>query len=258
MMTELYTFLTLIKRDFAVFLPDYKDRFINGLLWIVLVIGVFEYIMPQAGLVGFGVFIAVSSIGSWGIFNVMNSASEMIADLEGERSITYYLTLPLPQWMVFARIAVSNALQAIAISTMFIPISKLLLWEQFNWAQVSWSKFVTIFVLANIFYGFFSLFLASCIKNFKTVENVWMRIVWPIFYLGCYQFRWSFVHTYSPKLAYVSLINPMVFIMEGIRGAIFGQEGSLPFLPCAVAIVIFTIIFGTIGIKRLQKRLDCL
>lgn len=258
MMSWLTTVGALLRRDFAVFLPDYKDRFINGLAWIVLVIGVFEYVMVQAGLEAYGVFIAVSSIGCWGIFNVMNSASDMIADLEGDRSITYYLTLPIPQWVIFARIALSNALQAMSISVLFIPIAKLFLWNRFDLSLVNWPHFITVFVSAYLFYGFFSLFLASCVKNFKTIENVWMRIVWPIFYLGCYQFRWIYLYKVSPVLAYLSFLNPMIFIMEGIRAATLGPVDSLPLWPCVGAIIVFTVFFGWLGIYRLKKRLDCL
>jgi len=257
-MTTLMTFLTLLRRDWSVFVPTLKDRIINGLSWFGFMVVVFEYIMPEAGLANYGLFTAISSIVSWGFFSVMNSAGEMIADLEGERSITYYLTLPLPQWMVFARIALSNAIQSIAISLLFIPMTKLFLWNQFDLASVAWGKFFLIFLLINLFYGFFSLFLASCIKTFATIENVWMRIVWPIWFLGCYQFKWSFLFKVSPALAYCNFINPMVFIMEGIRAAGLGQEDSLPYWWCFTALIVFTLFFGTLGIHRLKRRLDCI
>ena len=257
-MNQLQTFWALIQRDWAVFVPEYKDRFINTLFWITLVIIVFEYIMPEAGLKNYGVFIAVSSIAVCGLWNVMNIACDMIADLENERSITYYLTLPLPQWMVFVRIAISNAIQATALCVFFLPLAKVLLWNQFSFAQINWFQFTILFILTNLFYGFFSLFLASCIKSFKTVENVQMRIMWPMWFAGCYQFTWTSLYQLSPALAYASCVNPLVFIHEGIRVATFGQEGSLPFVVCMGALVIFIVLFGVIGIWRLKKRLDCL
>ncbi len=254
----LSTFVNLIYRDMSVYIPTYKDRFINGLLWFAFVVLVFEYIMAHQGLKDFGVFIAISSVGSWGFFSVMNFAGEIISDLEGERSITYYLTLPIPQWMVFARIAISNALQAMMIAVLFIPMTKLFLWKQFNLGAVIWWKFIIAFFVTHIFYGFMSLFLASCIKSFQLIENVWMRVVWPIWYLGCYQFTWQSLYQTSPYLAYASLINPMVYIMEALRSSAFGQEGSLPFWPCIGMVILFTVFFGILGITRLKKRLDCL
>lgn len=257
-MNQLQTFWALIRRDWAVFLSESQDRLINGLLWIASVIVVFEYIMPQAGLKGYGVFIAISSIATYGMWSVMDNACDMIADLENERSITYYLTLPVPQWMIFARIGISNAIQVVFMSLLFIPIMKICLWNQFVLSQVNWVQFVVIFILGSIFYGFFSLFLASSIKNFKTIENVWTRILWPMWMLGCYNFKWIFLYDISPQLAYITCINPMVFIMEGTRATVLGQEGSLPFWLCSIAILGFTALFGTIGTLRLKKRLDCL
>lgn len=252
------TLYALVLRDWLVFVPTYKDRFINNVMWVMLLAIVYEYMMPYFGLVNYSVFIVISSIGVWGVWNGAHNAREMLADLEGERSITYYLTLPIPQWIVFARTALSIAVQSISICILFVPMTKIFLWNVFDITRVNWLYFGIIFLLANIFYGFFSLFLVSYSKNMKTFDNVDMRIIWPMFYLGCYQFTWLYLYRVSPFCAYLNFLNPLVFIEEGIRVATFGQEGSLPFWWCVVAVIMFTVIFGIIGIKRLQKRLDCL
>lgn len=249
---------SLLWRDWLVFMSTYKDRFINNVLWIVLVGFVYTYIMPHVGLKGFDAFIIISSIGTWGLWNSGYAAREILSDLEGERSITYYLTLPLPQTLYFVNIALSSALQSIAVAFLFIPVIKLLLWNTFSLSTVHWFKFILAFVLANIFYGFFTLFLVGYSRNVKTLDNMEMRIVWPMFYLGCYSFPWSYLYNISPIWAYLNILNPMVPLMEGIRAATFGQKGSLPFWPCIAAVVGFTALFGYLGIKRLKKRLDCL
>lgn len=254
----LSTFFNLIRRDMAVYLPTYKDRFINGLIWFSLTVLVFQYLMGYAGLKNFGLFIAISTMGSCGLFNAMNFATEMISDLESERALSYYLTLPLPQWMVFVRIAISNGLQALMIALLYIPFAKLFLWNQFQLMQVHWIKFIVIFLLAHLFYGFISLFLASCIKSLNLIENVWLRVVWPLWYLGCYQFSWQSLYETSPILAYCSLVNPITYIMEGLRSSVFNPADSLPFYRCIIMIVLFTVVFGWLGMCRLKKRLDCL
>lgn len=255
---HLHTLYALLWRDWAVFVPVYKDRFINNVIIIGLTAVVFEYMMPYLGLHNYSVFVTISSIGTWGLWNGGFTAREILADLEGERSITYFLTLPIPQWMIFVRFALSSIVQSISICLFFIPVTKIILWNSFNIMQVNWYHFITIFLLSNIFYGFFSLFITSYSKNVKTFGNVEMRILWPMFYLGCYQFTWMHLYKTWPVVAYCNFFNPMVFITEGIRAATIGQAGSLPFWWCVGALIIFTIIFGTIGIKRLQKRLDCL
>ena len=60
----------------------------------------------------------------------------------------------------------------------------------------------------------------------------------------------------SPRIAYISLLNPMVYIMEGTRAAVLGQEGSLDFWVCVLMTLVFTILCTFDGIRRIKRRLD--
>ncbi len=253
------TCLRLIWRDMAVFRPGFIDRLINGALWAGITIVVFQYIGFGDSAVYLGVFMACANAVSWGFFEVMENVARLISDLQGERSISYALTLPLPQWMVFFRIAISNALQAMAIAIFILPMAKLLLWNTFSLEHFSLFKFLLIFILAHLFYGFFSLWLASMVKSLEAIGDIWMRVVFPLWFLGGYQFTWATFVQKSPILAYLNLaLNPLVYCMEGVRAAVMGQEGYLPFWWCCAALVFFTTLVGAVGTVRMKRRLDCL
>ncbi len=102
----------------------------------------------------------------------------------------------------------------------------------------------------------FALMVGSFVKNMSTIGSVWMRFIYPIWFLGGFQFSWTVLFKTSPKLAYLNLINPMTYIMEAIRGAILGQEGYLPFWPCTSMVILFAFACAWYGIVRLKKRLD--
>lgn len=258
MMLSIKTCGRLVWRDMSVFWPTFLNRLINGALWAGITIVVFQYI-GFGDAVNLGLFMACANAVSWGFFEVMENVARFIADLQGEKSISYALTLPLPQWMVFVRLALSNALQAMAIAIFILPMAKVLLWNNFDISQACWSKFLLIFVLAHMFYGFFSLWLASMVKSLDSIGDIWMRVVFPLWFLGGYQFTWTTFSQKSPMLAYASLFfNPLVYCFEGVRAAILGQEGYLPFWSCCLALLVFTTLVGSIGTYRLLKRLDCL
>jgi len=252
------TCMRLIWRDMAVFLPGFANRLFNGALWAGITTIVFQYIGFGDASVYLGVFMACANAVSWGFFEVMENVARLISDLQGERSITYALTLPLPQWMVFFRIAISNALQAMMIGVFILPLSKLLLWNAFSLEQLSVCKFALIFTLAHLFYGFFSLWLASMVENLEAIGDIWMRVVFPLWFLGGYQFTWGTFAQKSPFLAHINLINPLVYCMEGVRAAVMGQEGYLPFWWCCAGLVFFTVLVGTVGTIKMKRRLDCL
>ena len=108
----------------------------------------------------------------------------------------------------------------------------------------------------NIFIGFFSIFVASIVKDMGHINKVGIRILFPMWIFGGGQFPWKTIYSLSPKFAYVVFVNPLLYMSEGIHAAVLGQEGYLPFWICLIALWIFTGAFGWLGIARLKKRLD--
>ncbi len=249
----------LIWRDMAVFKPHFYNRLINSFIWVTMTTLVFQYIGFGDTSDSIGLFMVCASAATAGFFEVMDNVCATISDLQGERSITYALTLPVPQSVVFVRIALSNALQGMAIALFILPLSKLLLWNHFPLEQVSIPKILLIFALAQLFYGFFSLWLICMIKNVDAIGNVWNRVIFPLWLLGCYQFSWAMLVAKNPAVAYLSLaLNPLVFATEGLRAAVMGQEGYLPFWWCCAALVFFTTLVGAVGTIKMKQKLDCL
>jgi len=259
MLLMLKTFYALIMRDIAVFLPTYKDRVINSIIWAILTLLVFQYIMPSLGLnQNFGAFMAASNAASWGFFEVTENVSWFVADLEGDRAISYYLTLPLPHWLIFFRIGITNAIQALLVTILFIPTAKIILGSAMSFQNTSWLKLSLIMLLVHLFYGLFSLYLASITKDMHNISNIWMRVVFPLWFIGCYQFPWSVLKKMTPTVARINLLNPIMYCMEGMRSALLGPEGSISFWGCVGALTVFCFLAAYIGVKKMKQRLDCI
>lgn len=257
--SSIFTCLNLVRRDMTIFCPTFLGRFINAMIWVVLTVLIFAYLLPKMGMnQNFAIFMACANIMSWGFFEVMGNVAKLIGDLMGSKSIEYDLTLPIPQWLVFTRIALSNTLQAMAIAIFILPITKLVLWNSFSLAYASWLQFIAIFIFGNLFYGFFSLWLASMIKDMSAINNIWMRVVFPLWWVGGYQFSWQTMYDTSSWFAYIDLLNPLVYIFEGVRASLLGQEGYINVWYCVGALILASIITGYIGIKKMMDRLDCL
>ena len=88
------------------------------------------------------------------------------------------------------------------------------------------------------------------------IGNVWMRFIFPLYVFGGFQFTWYTLYNFSPRFAVLNLFNPMLYGIEGMRGAILGQQGYLPFWYCAGALVVLTALFFVVGYRRLKKQLD--
>ncbi len=258
MMLSLRTFYALIARDMRVFKSVYMSRLINAMIIVILETTVFQYIMPSMGVVvGYGALMVAGCVATNGLFDILGNSSRLVSDIEGDKTIGYDLTLPLPHSLVMLRLAVTNALQSMAICIWILPVSKLLMGSGLSFEQTVWYKVVALFLIAHIFYGFLALFVATCLKNLWGVEHIWVRFIFPFWWLGGFSFTWKTLQGISPMAAYVGLLNPLTMCFEGMRGAILGQEGYLPFWFCFLTLVLWTVVIGYVGTKRMMRRLDC-
>jgi len=255
---QMHILLQLLYRDFYIFRQHFLHRLKMASCWVLLSTFVTKMFLPSMGLDNFGPFILISSTICYGLFTSMQNAMTLVEDITGDQAILYELTLPTPAWMIFFKFAISNMLQGLAISLSLLPLGLLILMNPCPFPYFSWIHFITIFLCANIFYGGFSLILAAYLNNMSQVENVWLRILFPIWYLGCYQFPWHALHKISPYLAYANLCNPMTLICEAARSATIDPVGALPFWPSCLAILIFAAGFYILGIHWMKKRLDCI
>lgn len=256
---SLRVFGLLLWRDLLSFFRDYRGHLFNCLIWITSGVGVHVYLLPEFGLSkDFGTFILASSVASLSFFEVMLNAEFFVADLEGANQISYDLTLPISHAMVFLQRATLFCIRALLLSIVVIPIGKIMFWSRIDLSNFVIWKFILIFLISNIMYGFIGLWLISFIQELEKVVNVWLRIFFPLWFWGGYQFSWQSMFEVSNYLGYVVLANPVIYVIEGTRAAVIGQQGAINFWICLIAASFFCCVFAWRGITLLKRRLDCI
>lgn len=252
-------FWQLTLKNLLIFRRQFSSKFFDTCFLFFTNVIIFSYFMPNMGIsANYGPFILIGAIASFGLFDTIGRVSELIADIEGDRTINFTLALPISSKLAISQIGISWALSSFLLTLLLIPIGKILVPKEFSLTQISFERLIPIYIVTNLFYGFFSLWLASLIKTLGNISHLFMRFINPIFMFGAYFYTWKSAFELSPVIGYVSLINPMVYIMEGMRSAALGPEGFLPFWICLLAVSGFTLLFALDGIFRLKRRLDCI
>lgn len=247
----------LVCVDLKVFKKSYFTKLVDFAIWVSITVGVMGYLMTAFGLdPKFGAFTAATIAGVIGVMEVYPNVAGMVMDLEGERLISYPLTLPLPSWMVFLAHMIVISIKVMSIGIFVAPFGMLLVYNQFNYSLISVPKFLLIFVLAAMFFGAFTVFMVSRTRGMAYLGTVWTRIMFPLWFLGGFQFTWYALYNKVPAIAYLSLANPFFYITEGTRAAMLGQAGSLNYWFCVGMLVISTLACAWLGINRLCKKLD--
>ena len=247
----------LILSDLIIFKQNFLGKCINLTIWVVLSLFIVTYVMPKFGLANmFGVFQFGGMLAAVGLFELYASVVEFVADLQSDRVIDYNLTLPISSWFVIATKAMYYFIIYFVMSMVMLPLGKLMLWNQFDLGAINYFQLFLALIFQNMFYACLVIWAASMIDNMSQLGNVWSRCVFPMWFMGGFQFSWMALYSVSPLIAWIDLCNPMIYITESMRIAMLGQAGYLNFWLCLGVIFIFSVISFILGLWNLRKRLD--
>ena len=248
-------FLRLIERDLYVALPFLPNRIVSVVGLTVLTVYMYEYV-GVAGTTGFGLFMAASEMGSRAFRRVFPSL-RIVGDLLGDRSLFYYLTLPIPSTLVFLALALSSSIELMSLYIWVLPTAKLILGSSFKLSMIQIFKALSVFFCAHLFYGISVLLLASMpVRALDDVGFLHSRYSEPLFWIGGYYFMWHLLYIKSSWCAYFLFLNPLIYACEGMRSALLQDPHSLPVGWCCIALLMFTIVVGILAIWRMKKRID--
>jgi ABC-type polysaccharide/polyol phosphate export permease len=254
------TFCAILCKDIEIYNRRWISRAIDALVWVSCVLLVAYNIMPLFGIENrqYGTFTLLGHLAVWGLLEMLTSIAMFLADLQGDRTVSYYLYLPISSSLFFVEQACASAYKSMASSILIIPMGKIILGSDLHLDAIHWPKFFIAFFVLNMFYGFFTLFVTSYIPDLPTLTMVRSRIMFPLWFLGGCQFSWKMLYQVSPTAAYINLCNPIVYIMDGIRCTALPTDQYLPFWLCMSMLILFSTLFGYLGIRKLQHRLDCI
>ena len=252
------TLFQLIRRDFTIFKWSVTAKFIDTSLHLFTSVVVFGYLLQSYGLrPDYGAFVLSGILATFGLFEVIGKVSQTLADLEGNNTTLYILGLPIPSSLVFFYIGISWALQSFLVSLLLIPIAKLFLLSRLTLGNISWLQLLLISFVSNVFFGFFALWLASLLRGMRSISQIYSRVINPLYMFGGAFYSWLTLYSLSHSIGLMTLINPLVYVIEGMRAAILGQEAYIPFWYSFTALFFFSGLFMFDSIRRFKIRLDC-
>lgn len=256
MKVKLLCFYHLLRREMYLFFKEFFSRIIDLAVTLSTWVIVFGYLMAQSGLKSFyGSLILVGAISSFGLFETLHRATCLAQDVT-DKKITNFLILPVGPSYVFVSIALSWALSSAILAFCLFPLGKLILWQQFDLTKIAWIKFLLIFLMSNLFYGFFALWISSHVVNLRNISWLWCRVINPIFMFCGFFYTWKSAYELVHWVGYLHFCNPLIYVLEGTKASIFGQDGYLPFWACFLALFGFTAFFAKASLRKFKRRID--
>ncbi len=252
-------FGALVVRDLTV-LDKNLERFVpSAVMQPVLLVFVFTYLFPiigqgvggEAGAARFSTLllpgIVAHSIIFVGIFTVgMNLISELDAEELEDRVLA-----PTPIATVAVAKIAAGALQSLVAGLIVFPVAAFLPATPI-YLRADWPVLLTVMALTCLASAALGLALGTLFKP-RSAPFLFSVVALPLSFLGAIFYTWDSLDP-LPLLQSAVLVNPLVYMSEGLRAATVVGTAHLPLPAVYAALVGFTLLFTVLGVHGFRRR----
>jgi len=248
-------FAALLRRDMRVARRELPFFLLRTTMQPLMFVIVFGYLLPKMGFMGRGYTTAllpgVLAI-SLTFSSIQSVALPMVQDFGWTKEIEDRLLAPVPIWLVAAEKIVSGVLQGLVSALFVLPVARLIMGPIPNLSFGHVGNVLLITVLGAAAFSSLGLFLGTAIQP-QQIGLMFGVILAPMIFFGCAYYPWQGLSA-VPIMKYAVLINPLVYVAEGMRGALTPAAPHMSLGIVIVALILITMLFWTLGMRSFMKR----
>ena len=248
-------FLAFLRRDVRVAIRELPFFLLRTTIQPVLQLLVFGYVLPKMNFMNESYKTALLPgilAVSLTISAIQSVALPMVQEFGWTREIDDRLLAPVSIRVIVAEKIVGGVLQGLVAAIVLFPIARLILGPL---PEVSFANAGLVFlvtVLGATAFSALGMWLGTAISP-QQIGLMFSVIIAPMLFFGCAYYPWRGLDT-IPFLKYAVLINPMVYVAEGLRGALTPSVPHMPMSIVLVALVAITTFFWVLGTKSFKRR----
>src|SRR5436190_8574199 len=273
--TLLRTFNAMMAREFRVLRRNAIATFTRAVMQPLLFVFGFAYVIPKIGggfNIGGGATAAGAGAAAAGGANfapilvpglmasmllmqgIMAVTFPLVMEFSWQRTIEDRALAPVPIRVLAIQKITAGAVQSFIGAVIVFPI--VLLVHASGQAPhvhvTNWALFALILVFASLLTSALGLLLGT-IMDPRKMQMLFAVILLPATMLGCVYYPWSALH-HIEWLQILVLINPMVYMSEGLRAVLTPSLGHMPMWGVLLALIGGTVVFGYLGTRTFTKR----
>jgi ABC-2 type transport system permease protein len=255
-------FVALLRRDLTVLRKDLVAFVARTIMQPLLILFVFTYVFPRIGQgIGggarggegaFSTLLVGGVLGSTMIFQGIQAvALPMVQDFGFTREIEDRVLAPIPVAGIALERVVSGALQGLLAALVVLPLSLVVPADDVRF-DLDWPVLVTFLPLAALLASSLGLVVGTRIEP-RQVALVFSLLVIPMTFLGAVYYPWASLDP-LPWLKWVVLVNPLIYMSEGLRMGLTDAVPHMNALAIYAACLGFTALFLRLGIAGFRRR----
>jgi ABC-2 type transport system permease protein len=248
-------FAALLRRDMRVARRELPYFLLRTTMQPLMFVIVFGYLLPKMGFMGRGYTTAllpgVLAI-SLTFSSIQSVALPMVQEFGWTKEIEDRLLAPVPIWLVAAEKIVSGVLQGLVSALFVLPVARLIMGPIPNLSFAHIGDVFLITLLGAAAFSSLGLFLGTAIQP-QQIGLMFGVILAPMIFFGCAYYPWQGLNA-VPIMKYAVLINPLVYVAEGMRGALTPAAPHMSLGVVILALIVITFLFWTLGMRSFMKR----
>lgn len=260
-------FWGLFLRDLHVLRREKITFLIRVCMNPLLFLFVFTYIMPHmsggqsmnptaAMAAGQASFSTVLLPGLMAVAIMFSGIAAVALPLAQEFGITREIDdrvmCPLPVAAVALEKICFSAVQSILAAAIVVPLAYFVPASTPDAHVSSWPFLIAVLLLASLTAGALGLTIGTTVKP-QQISLIFATIVMPITFLGCVYYPWAGLEKLQ-WLQYGVLINPIVYISEGLRAAVTPRVQHMDPRIILVMLAFFYLALTYAGIRGFLRR----
>jgi ABC-2 type transport system permease protein len=264
------TFAAMMAREFRVLGRNAVSTFTRAVMQPLLFVFVFSYVLPK---IGGGMMIggAGAGAGSGGanfatilvpglmasmllMQGIFGTTMPLVMEFSWQRTIEDRALAPVPIRVLAIQKILAGSIQSFIGACIVFPI--VLFVHAAGQAPhvnvTNWALLVAVLVFGSTTSATLGMLLGTLMDPRK-MQMLFAVILLPLTMLGCVYYPWSALHTIR-WLQIATLVNPMVYMAEGLRAVLTPSLGHMPLWAVFLALIGGTLVFGTLGVRTFRNR----
>lgn len=253
--SALRVFGALLLRDLRVAQRELHYFLIRTTLQPLLFIVVFGYVLPRMGFVqrGYNAALLPGILAiSLAFASVQSVALPMVADFGWTKEIEDRLLAPVPIRVVALEKVASGVIQGLIAALFVLPIARLIMGPIAGLTVSHGGELVVVTLLGAAAFSVLGLLLGTAI-NPQQIGLMFSIIVAPMIFFGCAYYPWAGLSV-LPALKYAVLVNPLVYVAEGMRAVLTPGLPHMHLGVVSVALAAITVVGWRAGAATFERR----
>jgi ABC-type multidrug transport system permease subunit len=266
--TLVRTFNAMMAREFRVLRRNAIATFTRAVMQPLLFVFVFAYVLPKigggfmvaggssaAGKVNFATILVPGLMASMLLMQgIMAVTFPLVMEFSWQRTIEDRALAPVPIRVLAIQKVVAGAVQSFIGAVIVFPIVLFVhaAGQAPHVRVTNWALFALILVFASLLTSSLGLLLGTLMDPRK-MQMLFAVILLPATMLGCVYYPWSALH-HIRWLQIAVLVNPMVYMSEGLRAVLTPALGHMPMWGVLLALVGGTVVFSYLGTRTFTRR----